>query len=127
MSNYSYVAVDPHGMETRGTLEVPDQSEALRRIREMGLFPTKVLEANERRRRMAKAQARRKVARRAMTIRIPGLGAKVKPAALVIFTRQIATLVEAGMPLLRSLRTLQEQEEKPVLKEIIGQLSQSIE
>src|SRR2546429_7070640 len=62
-----------------------------------------------------------------MTIRIPGLGAKVKPAALAIFTRQIATLVEAGMPLLRSLRTLQEQEEKPVLKEIIGQLSQSIE
>ena len=43
MSNYSYVAVDPTGMEKRGTLEVGDQSEALQRIKEMGLFPTKVL------------------------------------------------------------------------------------
>jgi type IV pilus assembly protein PilC len=43
MSNFSYVAVDPQGMESRGTLDVSDQSEALRRIKEMGLFPTKVL------------------------------------------------------------------------------------
>ena len=42
MSNYSYVAVDPQGMESRGTLYVSDQSEALRRIKEMGSFPTKV-------------------------------------------------------------------------------------
>ncbi len=43
MSNYAYVAVDPQGLESRGTLDVSDQSEALRRIKEMGLFPTKVL------------------------------------------------------------------------------------
>jgi type IV pilus assembly protein PilC len=42
MSNYAYVAVDPRGAEARGALDVADQSEALRRIREMGLFPTKV-------------------------------------------------------------------------------------
>jgi type IV pilus assembly protein PilC len=45
MSNYSYVAVDPRGIESRGTLDVSDQTEALRRIKEMGLFPTKVLAA----------------------------------------------------------------------------------
>ena len=38
MSNYSYVAVDPRGTESRSTLDVSDQSEALRRIKEMGLF-----------------------------------------------------------------------------------------
>ena len=34
MSNYAYVAIDPHGLEMRGTLESTDQSEALRRIKE---------------------------------------------------------------------------------------------
>src|ERR1017187_4115486 len=47
MSNYSYVAVDPQGVESRGTLDVSDQTEALRRIKEMGLFPTRVLAANQ--------------------------------------------------------------------------------
>ena len=48
MSNYSYVAIDPQGVESRGTLDVSDQAEALRRIKEMGLFPTKVLSASRR-------------------------------------------------------------------------------
>ena len=48
MSSYSYVAVDADGRETRGLLDVPDKSEALRRIKEMGFFPTKVLAERER-------------------------------------------------------------------------------
>ena len=39
MSNYSYEAVDAGGLKIQGTLEVDDQVEALRRIKEMGLFP----------------------------------------------------------------------------------------
>ena len=58
MSNYSYVAVDPQGMESRGTLDVSDQSEALRRIKEMGLFPTKVLAAGKPRNPLAATQPR---------------------------------------------------------------------
>ena len=57
MSNYSYVAVDPQGMESRGTLDVSDQSEALRRIKEMGLFPTKVLAADKPRHRAGRDPA----------------------------------------------------------------------
>ena len=44
MSSYSYVAVDPRGVETRGMLEVSDQNEAVRRVKEMGLFPTRILQ-----------------------------------------------------------------------------------
>jgi type II secretory pathway component PulF len=44
MANYSYVAIDPHGLEARGVLEVASQREAIRRVREMGLFPTKIKE-----------------------------------------------------------------------------------
>jgi type IV pilus assembly protein PilC len=127
MSNYAYVAVDPQGAEMRGTLDVPDQSAALRRIREMGLFPTKGRAANEPSRRPARSRFKPAAGRKAMTLTIPGLGGRVKPASLTVFTRQIATLVEAGMPLLRSLRTLEEQEESPRLKGIIGDLALAIE
>ncbi|PYJ08755.1 MAG: pilus assembly protein PilC [Verrucomicrobia bacterium] len=127
MASYSYVAVDPAGLETRGTLDVPDQSEALRRIKQMGLFPTKVSGADRLKSRATRPQPGARAARRTVTIQIPGFGRRVKPATLAVFTRQLATLVEAGMPLVRSLRTLQEQEEKGAMKTVIGELASAIE
>src|SRR5438876_7895455 len=119
--------VDGAGREARGVLDVPDQSEALRRIREMGFFPTKLLEANKRRPCAKPTRASPVAKRKPISISIPGLGGRVKPATLAIFTRQLATLVEAGMPLLRSLRTLQEQEEGSVMRTVIGDLALAIE
>jgi type IV pilus assembly protein PilC len=125
MSNYSYVAVDPQGMETRGTLDVADQSEALRRIKEMGLFPTKVLSPDGSRHRAT--ATRRRARARGWHLPILRLWGRIKPARLAVFTRQLATLVEAGMPLLRSLRTLDEQEENREVKRVIGELALAIE
>jgi type IV pilus assembly protein PilC len=128
MSNYSYVAVDPRGLEMRGVLEVSDQNEALRRIKEMGLYPTKVLqERRERsggRKQSSVKRGRRLAARSAIRF---SLGGKVKPAILSVFTRQLATLVEAGMPLVRGFRILQEQETNPRMKEVIGELLFQVE
>jgi type IV pilus assembly protein PilC len=138
MSNYSYVAIDPTGMEKRGTLEVGDQTEALQRIKEMGLFPTKVLVNRGRvatlpRQRRSRGgasvlpRAGSTPSRSILKFSIPGLGGRVKPAILTTFTRQLATLVEAGMPLVRGLRILEEQEGNPVMKDIIGELSEGVE
>jgi type IV pilus assembly protein PilC len=124
MSNYAYVAIDPQGMEMRGTLEVADQSEALRRIKEMGLFPTKVV---AKARKLRPLKRRSKGVRKALNMSLPGLGPRVKGAALTVFTRQLATLLEAGMPLVRSLRTLQEQEADRALRQTIEELSLAIE
>ena len=127
MSSYAYVAVDPQGVESRGTLDVSDQSEALRRIKEMGLFPTKVLAADRPGRRAALAQSRPRTAPVRRRLSIPGWGSGIRAAALTVFTRQLATLIEAGMPLLRGLRTLQEQAENRALRRIIRELSLVIE
>ena len=127
MSNYSYVAVDPQGIESRGTLEVSDQSEALRRIKQMGLFPTKVLAADKARHRMARAQPRAGTVPAKSRLGLAGWGGGIKSTTLATFTRQLATLVEAGMPLLRGLRTLHEQAENRALRRIIQQLSLVIE
>jgi type IV pilus assembly protein PilC len=123
MSSYSYEAVDAGGLRTQGTLEVTNQSEALKRINEMGLFPTKVALAVSFRRRRRRAFA----APQTLKIRVPLFGRRIKPAVLAVFTRQLATLIDAGMPLLRGLRLLQEQAENHALKRVIADLAAAIE
>jgi type IV pilus assembly protein PilC len=127
MSNYCYEAVDAGGLKIQGSIDVTDQSEALRRIKEMGLFPVKIAEARRRRKALGLDQPKTFSARKALRISIPFLGGRIKPTALAVFTRQLATLIDAGMPLLRGLRTLQEQAENPALERIIGELALSIE
>lgn len=121
MSNYLYEAVDAGGLRSKGSLDVLDQSEALRRIKEMGLFPTMVRPLlPERGRPRSRAPVRKG------EIRLFGPG-RVKPAVLAVFTRQLATLVNVGMPLLRGLRLLQEQEKNRALKLIITDVARAIE
>ena len=128
MSTYAYIAVDPRGLETRGTIEVTDQNEALKRIKEMGLFPTRLIEPGPPRNSTAKATERlRAKPTQTRGFLLAGFRKRVKSSKLAVFTRQLATLVEAGMPLLRSLRILQEQEEDRAFKNLIGELSLSIE
>ncbi len=122
MSSYSYIAIDPQGSEMRGSLEVTNQSEALRRIKEMGLFPTKVLEITPARKRGAL-----RVRPSRTRTRLNWLQRGVKARILAVFTRQLATLLEAGMPLLRSLRILEEQADDRRLRGVISELSETIE
>ncbi|MDB6029573.1 MAG: Type secretion system domain protein [Verrucomicrobiales bacterium] len=126
--------MDSRGKETKGTLEVANQNEAIVRIKEMGYFPTKVVEDKASGKPAAKGapakgkgKAKGKGGSLNFNIKIPGLGGKVKPKVLTTFTRQLATLVEAGLPLLRGLRVLEKQERNATLKGIIGDLAQSIE
>ncbi len=132
MSSYSYVAVDPRGTETRGTIDVSTQMEAIRRIREMGLFPIKILaEAQAALTRPSSEKARSRwslrPSSRGLAHRVSRLGGRVPSSTLSVFTRQTATLIEAGMPLLRGLRTLNEQEENRAMRSIIADLSEAIE
>jgi type IV pilus assembly protein PilC len=126
MPDYAYVALDLHGRENRGVLRTTDPSEACQRLKEMGLFPTKVFENK------AKAPAQRSaplaVRRQCDWTKLLGnIGGRVRPKALTAFTRQLATLVEAGMPLLRGLRLLQQQETDRTLKRVTGGVIASVE
>jgi type IV pilus assembly protein PilC len=134
MPKFNYVAMDSRGKETKGTLDVANQNEAIGRLKEMGYFPTKVVEAEKpKEKSKAKAPAQSsggaKGKKKGMNLNfaIPGLGGKVKPKVLTAFTRQLATLVDAGLPLLRGLRVLERQEKSPVLRRIINDLAISIE
>jgi type IV pilus assembly protein PilC len=133
MPKFNYVAMDSRGKETKGTLDVANQNEAISRLKEMGYFPTKVTEAEKPKEKSGLEKkkvgpvAAGKGAKKSINIRIPGLGGKVKPKILTTFTRQLATLVDAGLPLLRGMRVLEKQEKNATLRKIIGDLATSIE
>ena len=122
MPSYSYEAVDASGTFSKGSLEVLNQSEALQRIKEMGLFPTAVHPKTIRAPRAFTAAPARK-----FQLRFPRTFCRVKPSALAVFTRQLATLVDVGMPLLRGLRMLEKQESNREFKRVISSVAQSIE
>jgi len=98
MRTYEFTALDFTGKTHTGALEVENGDAAVRRVREMRLFPTRVTEKT----RAARAAAAAVVARP---------GGRVSATRLCSFTRQLATLLEAGLPIVRSLQTLRQQEE----------------
>jgi type IV pilus assembly protein PilC len=130
MPKYNYVALDARGNETKGSLEVATQNEAIGRVKEMGLYPTKIAEAEKFQEKPSGKKARAGGKKRSalqMQINIPGLSGRVRPKALTSFTRQLATLVDAGLPLLRGLRVLEKQERNATLKSILDELALAIE
>ncbi|MBG87251.1 MAG: pilus assembly protein PilC [Verrucomicrobiales bacterium] len=139
MPTYSYVAMDNKGKETKGTVDAANQNEALTRLKEMNYFPTKVVEVEKKEKKgkgkekgakgkgKGKGGAKKGGGAGGFQIKIPFLSGKVKPKVLTTFTRQLATLVDAGLPLLRGLRVLEKQERNPTLKDILGQLAVAIE
>ena len=111
MAKFNYVAMDSRGKETKGVLDVGSQSEAINRLKEMGFFPTKVMEAEKpkdakaTRGSAAPAPGTAKAGKKRVNLNF-SIGSGVKPKVLTTFTRQLATLVDAGLPLLRGLRVL---------------------
>jgi len=122
MSNYFFEAIDASGLRSQGMLEVADQSEALQRIREMGLFPTSVKQR-------AVQRAKTRSVARVKTGRLPAwmTESRIKPAALAVFTRQLATLSDVGMPLLRGLRLLHEQEGNRTMRRVLTEVAIAVE
>jgi type IV pilus assembly protein PilC len=132
MPRFAYVALDSRGQESTGLVEASSTSEAIGQLRQAGYFPTNVSE--ERAVVDAGETTRRRAARRANAERAPrGKGLvlfqrkSVKPKTLMIFTRQLATLIDAGLPLLRGLNVLAKQERDPLLKSTINKLSDSVQ
>jgi type IV pilus assembly protein PilC len=131
MPRYTYVALDSRGQESTGSVDASSTKEAIGQLRQAGYFPTSVSEAG-------KAATDGKVARRA--VRPPRTEQSprsknlvlfqrksVKPKTLMIFTRQLATLIDAGLPLLRGLNVLAKQERDSVLKSAINQVADSVQ
>jgi type IV pilus assembly protein PilC len=128
---YNYVALDSRGQESTGLVEAPSPNEAIGRLRQAGYFPTNVSEEGKggrdgHRKRATPAIPRVAKSRRGINI-VLFQRKSVKTKTLMIFTRQLATLIDAGLPLLRSLNVLAKQERDGVLKNTINTLADSVQ
>src|SRR5690606_28572068 len=115
MPTYQYEAMDNTGLEVKDTIEAPSEQEAQTMIREKGFFVTKIAEKGRRKEKTAaatKTEARGKKRTGKGGLSIGG----VRPKQLTQFTRQLSTLQDAGLPILRSLRILEGQAKPGPLK-----------
>ncbi len=136
MAKFRFKAVDSQGKEVMSTLEAESQPAAIEKIRNMGLTPKAIGQIREGGGEVAapaaaaqKAPAKaKKASSMNMTIKTPKfLRAKVKTKDLMVFTRQLATLVDAGLPLTRSLRVLHRQATNDSLKDALAGMLETVE
>jgi type IV pilus assembly protein PilC len=132
MARFNYVALDARGQEASGLLEAASSSAAISQLRQSGYFPTSVIEeaiisSDGKEVRGRTATAARMTKPRAKKGIVLFQRRKVKSKILMIFTRQLATLIEAGLPLLRSLNVLTKQERDKVMKKTIDKLADSVQ
>src|SRR6188508_832946 len=134
MPKFNYVALDQRGQESVGVIEAGNTNEAVGQLRQAGYFPTSVTEEGKG---APTAKTSKKVAKAVKAASAPAakkgggmvlfkkktVGGKV----LMIFTRQLATLIDAGLPLLRSLTVLAKQEKDLVLRDTINALADGVQ
>ncbi len=122
MPTYTYEAMDNTGQEVKDTIDANSEQEASARIREKGYFVTKIAEKGRGKKTKADAKAQPKRRKKA------GMGfGRVSQKKLTVFTRQLSTLQDAGLPILRSLRVLENQNKGGKLKACIGGVIEDIE
>ncbi len=121
MPLFAYTAVDAQGKTHQGTVEANHAADAAAAIKKQGQFPTNIAETS--------VAAKSKGKGFSLSFSMGGGSAtgKVPAKVLTVFTRQLSTLISAGLPLLRSLRTLSKQEKNVNLKKIMGILAESVE
>src|SRR4051794_6740356 len=125
MPTYAYEAMNASGQEVKDQIEAGSSEEAIAKIRSRGQYPTKVREQAAKKRVQKKkgGAAESSGPRRKMPISIGGVPRK----QLVTFTRQLSTLQDAGLPILRSLQILEQQQKPGLLKAIIGGVADEVE
>ena len=118
MPTYEFEAMDGTGQEIKDVVEAPNEEEAQATIRQMGYFVTKIAERKAR-----AGGARKKKGGRRKTFSLGRVNGKV----LTTFTRQLSILQDAGLPLLRSLRILENQSKPGALKNSLIDVCDEIE
>ncbi|MEM1084732.1 MAG: type II secretion system F family protein [Verrucomicrobiota bacterium] len=129
MPQFQFTAADAKGEQTSGTVDAPSEAEAINQIKSQGYYPLQVVEAGKGTLTAPKKKAAKKKKAKKADPKSPKgtTGGRIKPKVLMIFTRQLATLIDSGLPLLRGLTVLAKQEPNPVLRGTVNALADSVQ
>lgn len=111
MPRYQYEVKKGPGEPTTGVMEAESQRAAVARLRDMGYFPISVEEFS--------GEEKQESVKHALT--------RIRLKDRNIFFRQLANLIESGMPITRALSTLVEQAENPKLRKVIEELRHDVQ
>ncbi|MGD2108022.1 MAG: type II secretion system F family protein [Phycisphaerae bacterium] len=118
MATFAYEAMNQNGQEVKDEIEALSSEDALAKIRNLGYFPTRIREKGGK----AKAAAGGKK-KRGGSIAIGGVNQKT----ITQVTRQLSTLQDAGLPILRSLNILEDQQKPGLMKNVLMGMTDDIE
>jgi type IV pilus assembly protein PilC len=123
MGTFVYEALNSAGKPQKGTVDAVTTEEAIQRIKAQGYYPTSVREQQVKKTDTSAAAAGTQKKKKSGSFSIGGVGAKQMTA----FTRQLSTLQDAGLPLLRSLQILESQLKPGQLKNILLGVCEEVE
>src|SRR5690349_3581464 len=123
MATFAYEALNAAGKPQKGTVDAGTSEEAIQRIKAQGYFPTAVREQKVKKSAVAgeAVKAKKKKGGGGLSI------GRVSQKQLTSFTRQLSTLQDAGLPLLRSLQILEGQLKPGKLKNILLAVCEDVE
>lgn len=126
MPLYQYTAMDAAGKETKGFKDAPNEMAVAKFLKDQGMHPTGIKPATGAAAKKATGGGNeQKKSILSLEINIGPL--KIAGKDLTILTRQLAILLEAGLPLVRALRTLEKQAKNPAVRKILGKIAASVE
>lgn len=125
MATFAYEALNASGKPQKGTIEATSTEEAIAKIKSQGLYPSNIKEQAAAKKDAGGGAAGGEAAKK----KKPGTrrGGKVGQKQLTTFTRQLSTLQDAGLPLLRSLQILESQQKPGKLKNTLIGISEEVE
>ncbi len=140
MPLYMYTAIDANGKEQKGKKDAANEEEVSNFLKNQGLFPTSIKMADKAAAKNAAAAAKAKASAKnnpkdkkksggggGINLNINLGPSIIKEKDLTVLTRQMAILLDAGLPLIRSLKTLARQATNPVVKKTLEETAVSVE
>jgi type II secretory pathway component PulF len=115
MPSFSYTALDPAGQTVTGSLAVGSRSEAFRKLEAQALTPVRVTE-----------QAKPAKAGAAAAAERPNAPVKLKRTQIILFTEELADLLDGGLQIDQALRVMNERQEAPALRQVSAILREHI-
>ncbi len=110
MPIYRWEGKTAKGAIKKGEMEAPSEAAIRIHLRQQSIIPTKIASKGKE-----------------INISLPFLKKKVKQRSVAVFTRQLATMIDAGLPLVQSLEVLSSQQDSKVFKDIIRGIREDVE
>ncbi|MGB0369707.1 MAG: type II secretion system F family protein [Opitutales bacterium] len=120
MARYKFTAIDRSGKQKSGNVEAASEDEAKAKVSGMGLMVTNVSVTGGGSKKAPKAKSSSKSGGGF------SFGSAINQEGLTVFTRQLATLLNSGLPLLRALEVMIRQEKNPKFKAMLDSLAESV-